>query len=160
VLDYVYGYDAIVANFVAQLIPHCRERGFPQNSKAIGVIRDGNLIAGLVYHNWEPETGIIEMSGAALPHQPWLTRETLKRMYVYPFLTCGCQMIVQRNSADDEALLGFLATADYAFIPVPRMLGRDRDGVLCCLTYEAWINNRYNRRYKHYLQSPEQKEAA
>jgi hypothetical protein len=161
-LDYVYGHDVIVADFVAQLIPRCRERGFPPASKAIGIIKDGALIAGVVYHNYEPEAQVIEISGAALPGHQWVTRETLKRSYVYPFITCGCQMVVQRNSVRDERLLGMLAHLNYAFIPIPRMLGRDEDGVLCCLTYEAWVESRINQRFKFHLADPEQekKEAA
>ena len=51
-LDYVYGYDQQVARFVADLIPHCR-RGFGPNVAAMGVIEDnGNLIAGIVWHNF------------------------------------------------------------------------------------------------------------
>ena len=55
-LDYVYNYDELVARFVAMLIPHCR-RGFGR-CKTVGVIDDaGQLIAGLVYHNYDPEAG-------------------------------------------------------------------------------------------------------
>ena len=100
-LDYVYGHDAIVADFVAHLIPHCR-RGFGPQAVAVGVVDGSVLIAGIVYHNWDPEAGIIEISGAALPGVQWLTRETLKRMYRYPFFVCGCQMKVMRVPADDE----------------------------------------------------------
>ena len=67
-LDYIYGHDAIIADFVAQLIPHCR-RGFGPKAVGIGVV-DGNvLIAGIVYHNWDPEAGIIEISGARTTRQ-------------------------------------------------------------------------------------------
>jgi hypothetical protein len=159
-LDYVYGHDAIVADFVAQLIPRCRERGFPATAKAIGIIEDGALIAGVVYHNYEPEAQVIEISGAALPGKYWVTPETLKRSYSYPFIDCGCQMVVQRNSANDERLLGNLADLNYYFIPIPRMLGRDHDGVLCCLTYENWISNRFNQRLKRQQEKQQQKEAA
>lgn len=151
-LDYVYGHDKMVADFVAQLIPSCRARGFPAASKAIGVIDEqGNLIAGVVYHNWEPEAQIIEMSGATLPGKNWLTRNTLKRIFQYPFLQLRCQMIVQRVAAADERLLRIFAAYGYMLIRVPRMLGRDRDGVLALLTYEDWMNNRFNARWKHYL---------
>ena len=149
-LVYVYGHDAIVAKFVASLIPHCRF-GFGPNVMAIGIVEGSDLIAGLVYHNYDPGAGIIEISGAALPGRHWLTRETIKRMYRYPFHVCGCQMIVQRTPAADERLLWILSRYDYAFIPVPRMFGRDRDGVICCLTVEAWENNRFNKRFKHHL---------
>lgn len=160
-LDYVYGHDAEVARFVAQLIPQCRERGFDPASRAIGVIdSEGKLIAGIVYHNYDPEAQVIEISGAAIPGKYWITPETLKRSYQYPFHTCGCQMVVQRNDAANERLLGMLAALNYTFIRFPRMLGRDRDGVLCLLTYEDWCNNRYCKRYKHHIPDYQRQEAA
>jgi hypothetical protein len=149
-LDYVYGHDQIIAQFVARLIPHCR-RGFGPNVMGIGIVEGTELIAGLVYHNYDPGSGIIEISGAALPGRSWLTRETIKRMYRYPFHVCGCQMVVQRTPADDVRLLSQLARYDYVFCPIPRMFGRDRDGVVCCLTVEDWENNRFNQRFKHHL---------
>jgi hypothetical protein len=158
-LNYVYGYDQIVSRFVAALIPHCR-RGFGPNARAIGVIQDGKLIAGIVYYNYDPEAAIIEIAGAALPKTNWLTRGTIARMYQYPFLACRCQMVVQRTPADDTRLLGMLASYDYTFIPMPRLFGRDRDGVICCLTFEDWVNNRFNKRFKHHLVGNNQTEEA
>ena len=149
-LKYVYGYDALVADFVAGLIPHCR-RGFG-NCAAIGVIdSDGKLIAGLVYYNYDPDAAIIEIAGAALPGRQWLTRETIARMYRYPFLGLNCQMVVQRTPADDERLLYILSRYDYSFIPMPRLFGAERDGVICCLTREAWEANKFNQRFKHHI---------
>ena len=149
-LGYVYGHDQEVAQAVAQLIPHCR-RGFGPHVAAIGIVEDGALIAGIVYHNWDPEAGIIEMSGAALPGKQWLTRETLKHMYRYPFQVCGCQMTVMRVPADDEKLLYVLAKFGYAFSPIPRLFGRERDGVVCCLTREAWEENKFCKRFRHHI---------
>jgi hypothetical protein len=101
-LDYIYGHDEIVAHFVAQLIPVMGGRDFAPASKAIGVIDDGRLIAGLVYHNWDEKAGVIEMSGAALPGRYWMTRETLKRIYQYPFIQMGCQMVLMRCAEDNR----------------------------------------------------------
>jgi RimJ/RimL family protein N-acetyltransferase len=151
-LRYLYGHNEAVAHFVAQLIPRCRERGFPPTARGIGVLdEEGVLIAGIVYHNWEPEAEIIEISGAALPGKQWLSRETIRRMYQYPFHQLGCQMVFQRNSANDERLLGMLACYGYALIRIPRMLGRDHDGVIATLTVEDWAGNRFNRRLKHHV---------
>ena len=152
--DYVYGHDKIVGYFVAGLIPHCT-RGFGDNIKTIGVINDeGSLIAGLVYHNYDPEAGVIEISGAALPGAHWLTRETIKRMYTYPFHQCGCQMVVQRTPSDNERLLYMLSRYGYTFVKVDRLFGRDRDCTICTLTREAWEGNRYNARLQHHLAPP------
>jgi RimJ/RimL family protein N-acetyltransferase len=158
-LDYVYGHDEAVARFVAALIPEVRNRGFG-NCKALGIIEDGRLIAGLVYHNWDPDSGTIEMSGAALPGHQWLSRETIRRMYVYPFRDCGCQLVIMRVAADNERLLRQLAALNYSFIRIPRLLGRNRDAVVCLLTDEAWAANKFCRRFKHHLEQPQHSEAA
>lgn len=148
-LDYVYGYDELIATFVGELIPAVRGRGFGR-CKTIGVIQDSALIAGLVYHHYNPDAETIEISGAALPGKAWLSRETIKRMYQYPFLGCRCQMVINHVPADDERQLRQLAAYGYAFIKVPRALGRHRDAVLCLLTIEDWQTNKFNKRLKHH----------
>lgn len=148
---YLFGYDELVAQFVAQLIPHVRVNGFGADAKTIGVLNDkDHLVAGLVYNNYDAQAGLIEMSGASIdPH--WLQRETIARMYRYPFVQLGVQMLVQRTPIENERLLRQLAVYNYTFIKVPRMFGRGKDGVLCLLTYEDWASNRFNRRFGHHL---------
>ena len=124
-LRYVFDQPEIVANCAAMLIPAVRGRGFGKCS-AIGVIdEEGKLIAGIVYNNWNPDAGIIEMHAASI-HPRWLTRETMKQMYQYPFHQLGVQMIVQQTPVEDERLLRQLAAGNYTFIHVPRMFGRDK----------------------------------
>ena len=149
-LEYVYGQNEIVAPAVAQLIPHCR-RGWGPNIMTIGVVEGGLMIAGIVYHNWDPDAGVIDISAAALPGQYWLTRETLKRMYQYPFLQCGCQMVMNKVPADDERQLRMMAAFNYSLIRIPRGLGRYKDGVLGLLTREDWEANKICQRYRHHI---------
>src|SRR4029077_15657760 len=150
-LDYVYGYDDLVAQFVAQLIPATRERGFGA-CKAFGVVDpQGRMVAGMVYHNYDPSSGVIEMSGAAIPGQQWLSRETIRRMYVYPFLQLDCQMVLMRVDADDQRLLRQLAALNYGFLRIPGLLWRDKDAVVGLLTREAWEQNKFNKRFGHHL---------
>jgi RimJ/RimL family protein N-acetyltransferase len=157
-VNYLYGHDETVAAFAANLIPSCRSRGFGR-CKTIGVLdEEGLIIAGLVYHQYDPDAEIIEISAAALPRRYWLTRETLRRMFEYPFLQIGCQMVVQRIEASDERQQRMMAAFDYMLIRVPRMMGRDKDGILCLLTYEDWLGNRFNRRLRE--QMLETREAA
>jgi hypothetical protein len=152
-LDYVYGHDGIVSAFVARLIPHCA-RGFGFNIKTVGVVDSGDLIAGIVYHEWNPEAGTIEISAAALPGEPWLSRETLRRMFEYPFLECKCQMLVQRIPVEDERQQYMMSRFGYSLIKIPRMFGRDRDGVVATLTFEDWVENKFNRRFGHFKPEP------
>ena len=144
-LNYVYGQNQAVSDAVAAMIPQMHGRGFGKCS-AIGVLDGQVLVAGIVYHNWEPDAEIIEMSVAALPGVPWLSRETIHRMYEYPFGQLGCQMVINRMAADDERLLAQCARLGYDLIKFPRMLGRDRDGVIGQLTIEAWKANPMSER--------------
>lgn len=158
-LEYVYGHNELIADFVSKLIPELYGRSLARASTAFGIVKNGDLIAGMVYHNWMPECGTIEMSGAAIdPH--WLTAETLRRMYQYPYLQLDCQLTYMRVAADNERLLRQLAAFNYTFIRMPRMLGRDRDAVLCQLTREAWEENKFCRRYHHHLEDLRANEAA
>lgn len=153
-LRYVYEQDLMIARFVAQLIPHVGYRGFG-NCRAIGVIDDdGKLIAGLVYTNWNPVAGTIEISGAALPNTQWLTRETLRRMFGYAFQGCACQMVVMRVYADNERLLRQLAALGFGFTTVKRLFGRNIDGVVCTLYDEEWAKHRVNTGYVPRAEDP------
>jgi hypothetical protein len=40
------------------------------------------------------------------------------------------------------------------------MFGRDKDGVLCLLTYEDWCENKVNKRYRHHETDAELEDAA
>ena len=120
-LDYVFGHDEVVAAFVAQLIPECRERGFGK-CRAIGVVDETGLLGGLVYRNWCPEVGTIEISGAALPGTNWLSRRTIQIMYDYPFYSCGCQMVIKTTMADNEIVLRIMAAV--GFYPAPHQAPR------------------------------------
>ena len=143
-LDYVYGHDQLVAEFVAQLIPECRTRGFGK-CKAIGIVNEkGQLLGGLVYRNWCPEVGTIEISGAAVPGTNWLSRRTVNIMYDYPFYQVGCQMVIKTTMADNFIVLRIMAAVGFSLHTIKRLGGRDRDGVVGTLTVEQWEESPYN----------------
>lgn len=144
-LDYVYGHDEAIAHAVAQMIPAARGRDFGPCT-AIGVVRDGALIAGIVYSGYRPEAGVIEITTAALPRSRWLTLETIRRIHEYPFNQLGCQMTMLHVAADDEGKLKQMAGLGYAFIRLPRMYGRDADCILCLLTREEWESGKFSRK--------------
>jgi RimJ/RimL family protein N-acetyltransferase len=146
-LDYVFGHDEAVAAFVAQLIPECRERGFGK-CRAIGVVDETGLLGGLVYRNWCPEVGTIEISGAALPGTNWISRRTIQIGIDYTFYQCGCQMVIGTTSADNDIVLRIMAAVGFTLYKIKRLGGRDRDGVVGTLTVEDWEASKYNANHK------------
>lgn len=156
-MRYVYGQDRLVADFVARskLASGFSEwrHGFGEKKlTAIGIANaDNELIAGIVYFNYHPEAGTIEMSVEAVPKQRWLTPKTLEIMFQYPFLRCGCQMLMTRTSASHQHVLRMLAAMNFALIRIPRAGGRNEDGVIAVLTDDDWLSSKFCKRYGHHV---------
>lgn len=137
----LYGYDADVERFIAQLVPGCPE-GFGA-SRCVGVIDNaGRLVAGWAWHGWNPHAGTIEFSGASITPR-WMTRRILNELFGYAFNGIGCQMVVTRNSATNTRLHRQLKDFGFTRFDVPRMFGRSEDGVFWSLTDDDWKQSRY-----------------
>ena len=137
------GADKAVADFVAGII-WGDERLFSPDSRAIGIQgSDGTLLGGVVYHNWTPHAGTIELSAASLSAR-WLTRRIIGELLAYPFYGCGCQLLLgqtEKSNTRDRKLMcgiGFMETH------VPRLFGRDNDGILQTLTDDQWKAGAYH----------------
>jgi len=140
----LHGHTGQVAEFVSRFIPPY-DRGFGDCS-AIGVIdAKGRLIAGCVYHNWQEEAQVVEMSCAAITKR-WLTRSILREIFDYPFSRLGCQLIVFRIAPADYQLRRIfkaLGTTEYL---IPRLRGRDEAELILTLTDDAWNNGKFARK--------------
>jgi RimJ/RimL family protein N-acetyltransferase len=138
-IEFVYGHDKEVTQFMAQLIPSGDDIS---RCKTIGVVdQDGSLIAGMSYFNYDPDAGTMEW-GVASTTPRWLSRTTYRRMFEYPFIECGCQMLRTYARIDNERILSLLARMNFNFTIVPRWFGRAEDGVLCTLTDDQWLDGR------------------
>ena len=119
-------------------------RGFGPCS-TMGVFEDEELIAVMVYHNYDRKSGVIEISGAA-SNKEWLKRHVLREMFSVPFDNMGCQMVVMRVSPNDKALGRMLTAYGFSSYVIPRLRGRNEDEVIFTLTDTVWMNNKFNRR--------------
>ena len=71
-------------------------------STAIGVQRDGQLIAGAVYHDYRD--GQIEASIAS-DSPRWATRSVLYSLFAYPFIQCDAnRLLVTCDESNDKAM--------------------------------------------------------
>lgn len=138
----LFGHNEEVARFVASLIPGM-ERGFG-DCTAIGVLdAQEQLVAGIVYHNYNPEAGVIEFSGASLTPK-WYGRHLLDLFFGYPFEQLGCQMVVTRNSEHNTRLHRQLRAYGFRCHPIPRGRGRDEAEMIWTLTEEDWQANGFS----------------
>ncbi len=132
-----------LSRLVADRIWPGRGRDFGK-CHCIAVTHGGDLAAGLVYHNYDPDAEVIEISGASWING-WLTRSVLKVMYGYPFIDCGCQAVVQRVPDEDKAQHSMLKRFGAKRYRIPRLRGRDKAENVYITTREAWETNKFSR---------------
>ena len=128
----VYGQNQHVGAFVA------RQLGFSRGFEAFTAIGFGDpLEAGIVYHNWNPEAGLIELT-AASKNRSWLNKANLTAIFEYPFAQLGCQLCVARiseHNARARRIWRALGATEYV---IPRLRGPNEAEVIATLTREAW----------------------
>jgi len=112
--------------------------------RAIAVVGGDQLAAGLIYHNYDPDAGVVEISAAAWL-KGWLTRSVLKVMYGYPFEAVGCQAVVQRVPDEDHMQHRMLKVYGHERYRIPRLRGPDAAENIYVLTREAWASNKLRR---------------
>lgn len=125
-------------------------REFGADGAALGVFDDETLIAVVVFHDWEPKAGLIEISAAAISRR-WLAKPVLWQMFSYAFNVVGCQLAVLRVSADArQAHIHRMLTA-YGFdhVRIKRMYGRFEDGLVFTLTDDDWRRNGFHKEMTH-----------
>jgi RimJ/RimL family protein N-acetyltransferase len=99
-LRLVYGRDAEICEWVRSHLPW-EDDGFG-SAMAIGIERDGKIIAGAVYSDFCGTNK--EMSIAAeSPH--WCHKRILRALFEYPFLQLGCPRLTATVPVGNDASL-------------------------------------------------------
>lgn len=130
--ELAFGFDTEVAQWVASRIPHVGGKGFGPCA-AIGVLSKDKLIAGMVYHDYQPDFETIQLSMAA-DSPMWARREICRGLLAYPFHQLGCFKVWTATPLDNEAALkvnihcGFKREA-----VLGHHFGRKRHAVICRL---------------------------
>lgn len=117
----------------------------PMSKGTILAVIDGSALAGAcLFHNYEPDAGVIEISAAA-DSARWLTRPVLYDMFDYAFGQLGCQAVVARMDPDAKRTCGIFDRYGFTQYIVPRLRGRAKDEAIYLLTEEAWRTNGFHK---------------
>jgi hypothetical protein len=79
----VYGADNAVLKWVSEHVPVLMGREPDRAFAALGVVRHGQLVAGVVFHNYRPEISVEITIAATSPL--WALPDTMRRLFSYPF---------------------------------------------------------------------------
>jgi RimJ/RimL family protein N-acetyltransferase len=141
-IELVTGHNREIAAWVAAHIPGC-ERGW-HNATAIGVLDNGEIIGGTVFHGWQPESGVIEMSSAGISPR-WLHPRMLRAIFEYVFDQLQCQLVVMRVSERNERMVRIAQKFGFDGHLIPRLRGRDENEWVFTLTDDAWRGHKFKR---------------
>ena len=135
--------NAAVADFASSRI--WGEPGRFDRYCTLGIFSNQTLEAAIVYHNYDPRAGIVEMSAGALSKR-WLSREVLREMYGIAFDSLGCQAVIARHAENRSDLRRMWKAVGAQEYVIPRLRGRDAPAeVVSVLTEEAWKASPYMR---------------
>lgn len=102
----LFGADDLVAAFVKARIPEVGEIGFGAGAKALGVVRDGALLGGVVYNHF---SGHDIQASYAFDSPKWATPGVLKVLFGYPFNQLECvrmtALVSRKNKHARDMLL-------------------------------------------------------
>lgn len=119
-------------------------RGFGECQTACVVNGENHVVAGLIFHNYDPDSGVMEVSAAATSPL-WPQRSVLKEAFGYIFDRAGCQMAVARCEQSNDRVRrlwkGFGAREHI----IPRLRGRDAAEAILTLTDDAWSASKFMR---------------
>lgn len=90
---------------VLEFINRLRPLEYVQGSQGIGLERDGELIAGIIYEGWNYQS--IWAHVAAEPGSKWLNKAYLHFCCDYAFQTCKVRMVLGYMEAGNEQGLRF-----------------------------------------------------
>ena len=144
-IDILAGQRETVARWVAGRIKDMD--GPPEKDyEAIGVMRDGKLIGGVIYNNYfEIAPHQYDIRFTASGETGWLTKASLRVIFGYPFENLHCIRVSalcakgNKRSRDLVERLGFVAEGN-----IRHAFGTGRDGIFYgMLKHECrWIGQR------------------
>jgi len=144
----VYGIDEFVGEWVVRRlsVPGLESSNGLRPFRAIGVERDGCLVAGVVYHQFNPMRETMEVTIASDTPR-WATKGVISRLLSYPFDDCGVYTLCGYVQHNNERALKFDVGIGFKKEGVLRhRFGRGKHAVSFSM-----IKPEYERRWKNVL---------
>lgn len=132
------------SQWAAHRIKGC-ERGWHDECVTMRVYGEDDLRAVVVFHNYNPEAGVMEISAAAASRK-WLNRSVLRAMHDYIFNGADCQLAVLRVAESNMTMRRIAKAYGYKETLIPRLRGRDEAECVLTLTDDEWKRSRFHAR--------------
>ena len=140
----VYEYQAEIKAFVENGLWQS-QRQFGECS-AIGFANaQEGLVAGFVYHNYEPDSGVIELSGYST-RRDWANKHVVALIFgEYPFIQLRCRLLVARHSEHNTRVRRIWKALGADEYLIPELRGESEAETIAVLKQDVFMKSRFMR---------------
>lgn len=111
---------------------------FDDNCQAFAIANEiDGVVAGLIYHNYNPDAGTIEVSCYSNKKR-WLTRKLVNDMLHYPFEDLGLRIVTARFSEDNKFIGTLFKKIGATIHALPELWGVNKDEIVAILNVNDW----------------------
>ena len=114
----------------------------------MAVAEDGKVIGACLFHNWQPDEGVIELTAASISAK-WLDRSVLQVMFEYAFNALRCQAAVMRVDPDNTRVCRMAKAFGFQRHDIPRLRGRDKAEALFILGDDEWRGGKFYQEHRN-----------
>lgn len=137
--------DALYAPLVRFITERIWGAEKPMSAGTVMAVEDGGQIIGAcLFHNWQPDEGVIELTSASVSPR-WLNRPVLRAMFGYAFDRLGCQAAVMRVDPDNTRMCRIASAFGFKRYDIPRLRGRGKAEALFILGDDGWRAGRFSK---------------
>lgn len=135
--------DALYAPLVRFITERIWGAEKPMTDGTVMAVEEGGQIIGAcLFHNWQPDEGVIELTSASVSPR-WLSRPVLRAIFGYAFDSLGCQAAVMRVDPDNTRMCRIASAFGFKRYDIPRLRGRDKAEALFILGDDEWRAGRF-----------------
>lgn len=133
-----------IGEWVSEKITTTGQVGFNGKFNSLGVVHNDSLIAGVVYHDWNPahRTICIQLVSDN-PH--WASRRTIEKLGNYPFVTLDCQRVTALINSDNKKALRLAEGVGFKREATLERAAGDKDIIILRLFQEEWKAGKFYR---------------
>lgn len=132
----------IVGDFVSGLI--WGEGGQFERFATMAVTSNGQLQAGIVYHNYQYRERTVEISCGAVSRK-WMSRKIIKEALDWAFDRLQVQAIIARHSEEAKHIRHIWTKLGAEEYRIPRLRGKNEPAeIVSVLTDDAWTSSPFN----------------
>ncbi|CAB4139856.1 hypothetical protein UFOVP353_59 [uncultured Caudovirales phage] len=122
-----WGKSDFFAKWTEERIPHVTDFG---PCAALGVVSGDKVLAGVVFHDYQPDFKTIQLSMAA-DSPRWATRNIIKELLSYPFFQLGVEKVWTSTPHTNERAIKFNKGIGFKQEAVLAKHFGDRHAVVC-----------------------------